>query len=39
MLIIELELRGPGHPGCIAYILLELFIFMTKLKSLRKIFE
>ena len=35
--IIELQLRGPGPLG--ERILLQLVIFMTKQKSLKKIFE
>ena len=35
--IIELQLRGPGPPG--EHVFLQLVIFMTKQKSLRKIFE
>ena len=35
--IIELQLRGPRPPG--KRVLLELVIFMTKQKILRKIFE
>ena len=35
--IIELQLRGPGPPG--ERVLQKLVIFMTKQKSLRKIFE
>ena len=35
--IIELKLRGPGPPG--ERVFLYLVIFMTKQKSLRKIFK
>ena len=35
--IIELQLRGPEPPG--EQVLLKLVIFVTKQKSLRKIFE
>ena len=35
--IIEFELRGPGHPGSMC--VLQLVIFMTKQRSLRKIFD